>query len=134
MQVDDIDLPALNDLLRAEADVDVTSGRLSVYSELAVRNGRLDGYVKPLFGDIDVYDREQDRGKSPVHQAYEAVVGAASSVLTNHAREEVATITSLSGPVENPSSSTWDVVKGLLRNAFIKAILPGLEPRRRPAE
>jgi hypothetical protein len=37
----------------------------------------------------------------------------------------------LSGPVENPNASTLDIVLGLLRNAFIKAIRPGLEPRRR---
>jgi hypothetical protein len=61
---------------------------------------------------------------------YEAAVGAASTVLTNRPRDEVATITDLSGPVESPSTSTWDMVIGLLRNAFVKAIMPGLEPKR----
>jgi hypothetical protein len=129
--VEDVDLAAMNDVLRAQADIDVTKGRLSIFSETTVRNGRIEGYVKPLFADVDVYDSRQDAGENPFHQAYEAVVGAASSVLTNRPRDEVATITSLSGPVESPSTSTWDMIVGLLRNAFIKAIRPGLEPRRR---
>jgi len=108
-----------------------TKGRLSVYSEMRVRNGRVDGYVKPLFADMDVYDVEQDSGKNIFQQLKEALVGAGSVVLENRTRSEVATVASLSGPVENPNASTLDVVLGLLRNAFIKAILPGLEPHRR---
>jgi hypothetical protein len=129
-RIENVDLPAMNDFLRAQSDVDVTKGRLSIFSEITVRNGKLDGYVKPLFSDVDVYDSKQDAGKSPLHQVYEAAVGAASTVLTNRPRDEVATITDLSGPVERPNTSTWEVVVGLLRNAFVKAILPGLEPRR----
>jgi hypothetical protein len=130
-RVEDVDLPAMNDVLRAQAGVDVAGGRLSVYSELTVRGGRVDGYVKPLFKDLDVYDREQDRGKNPLRQAYEAIVGATSTVLENRQREEVATITDLSGPIERPNTSTLEIIGGLLRNAFIKAIMPGLEQRRR---
>jgi hypothetical protein len=131
VRVEDVDLPAMNDVLRAKADVDVTKGRLSVFSEMTVRNGRVDGYVKPLFADVNVYDSKQDAGKNPLHQVYEAAVGAAATVLTNRPRDEVATITNLSGPVESPNTSTWDMVIGLLRNAFVKAIMPGLEPERR---
>jgi hypothetical protein len=130
VRVEDVDLPTMNDFLRAQGNIDVTKGRLSVFSEMTVRNGRIQGYVKPLFADVDVYDMKQDAGKNPLHQAYEAAVGAASTVLTNRARDEVATITDLSGPVESPSTSTWEVFLGLLRNAFVKAILPGLEPGR----
>jgi hypothetical protein len=129
-RIEDVDLAAMNDVLRAQADVDVTKGRLSIFSEMTVRGGRVNGYVKPLFADVDVYDSKQDAGKNPLHQVYEAAVGAASTVLTNRPRDEVATITELSGPVESPNTSTWDMVIGLLRNAFVKAIMPGLEPKR----
>jgi hypothetical protein len=130
-KLEDVPLPQMNDFLRAKAGIDVTKGRLSFYSEMRVRNGRVDGYVKPLFADMDVYDVEQDKGKNVFQQLKEALVGAGSTVLENRTRDEVATVASLSGPVENPNASTLDVVLGLLRNAFIKAILPGLEPHRR---
>jgi hypothetical protein len=130
-RLEDVPLPEMNDFLRAKAGIDVTKGRLSLYSEMRVKDGRIEGYVKPLFADMDVYDVEQDKDKNVFQQLKEALVGAGSTLLENRPRGEVATVASLSGPVENPNASTLDVVLGLLRNAFIKAILPGLEPRRR---
>jgi hypothetical protein len=130
-RIEEVPLPQMNDFLRAKAGIDVTKGRLSVYSEMRVKNGRVEGYVKPLFADMDVYDVDQDKDKNVFQQLKEALVGAGSTVLENRSRGEVATVASLSGPVENPNASTLDVVLGLLRNAFIKAILPGLEPHRR---
>ena len=55
------------------------------------------------------------------------VVGVAAHVLENHKSEEVATKTDISGPLDNPHSSTWDTFVGLLSNAFVKAILPGFD-------
>ncbi len=130
MKLEEIDLPAMNDFLRAHANIDVTKGKLSVYSQLTVHGGHIEGYVKPLFRDLEVYNFEQDKRKNPLHQVYEAAIGATSSLLTNRPREEVATITTLSGAVESPDTSPLDTVLGLLRNAFVKAILPGLEPGR----
>jgi hypothetical protein len=130
LRVEEVPLEKLNDVLQAKAGIDVVKGRLSIYSELGVRDGRVEGYVKPLFSDMDVYDPAQDEKKGPFKQLYEALVGAGSTVLENR-RDEVATVADLSGPIENPDASTLDVVLGLLRNAFISAIRPGLEPRRR---
>ncbi|WP_447599411.1 hypothetical protein [Nitrospira sp. Nam80] len=47
-------LHSLNALLRAYEDFDVTDGTLAVFSELAVKNGHLRGYVKPFIKDVTV--------------------------------------------------------------------------------
>jgi hypothetical protein len=130
LTMDDVDLRKMNDVLRAKGGFDVNRGTFSLYSEIKVRNGHVDGYVKPLFADMDVYDRNQDKNKNVFRQLYEGVVGGVSTILENHKNDEVATVADLSGPVENPNSSTLEIVLGLLRNAFIKAILPGLERER----
>ncbi len=130
LRMNDVDLRSLNDMLRAKGGFDVKQGTFSLFTEVTVRDGRVDGYVKPLFANMDVYDREQDKSKNVFRQVYEGVVGGVSSLLENRPRDEVATVADLSGPVENPNSSTLDIVLGLLRNAFIKAILPGLERER----
>jgi hypothetical protein len=39
----------------------------------------------------------------------------------------VATKADVSGPVENPQASTWEMVVTLFKNAFLDAVLPGLE-------
>lgn len=122
-------LPSLNDLLRANGRLDVGAGVMSVYTELEARDGRLRGYVKPLFRDVDVLSAE-DRGENPFHQLYEAVAEAISNVLQNRERDEVATVAELSGNLDDPDVSGWDVFVNLLRNAFVQAILPGFDRER----
>jgi hypothetical protein len=89
-----------------------------------VSQGKIDGYVKPLFRDMDVYDERQDREKNVFRKMYEGLVGGVSSLLTNRPREEVATPTSISGDIESPQTSTWKTMLRLVQNAFFKAILP----------
>jgi hypothetical protein len=127
LEINDVDMTTMNDLLRARGGFDVRAGRFSLFSELAVQNGRVDGYVKPLFSDLDVYDRAQDKDKNIFRQAYEGIIGGIGTLLENRPRDEVATRTDLSGRIENPQTSTWEIILGLIQNAFVRAILPGLD-------
>jgi hypothetical protein len=127
LQINDVDMTTFNDLLRARGGFDVKAGNFSLYSEIAVREGRVDGYVKPLFANLDVYDRRQDGDKNIFKQAYEGIVGGIGTLLENRPRDEVATKTDLSGQIESPQTSTWEIIVGLIQNAFIQAILPGLD-------
>ena len=131
IKIDDTDLTTMNDMLRAYGKFDVTAGEFSLYSELRARERQVNGYVKPLFQDMTVYDPQQDKGKSTLHKAYEAVVGGVSKILKNRPREEVATRVELSGRLDNPNTSTLAAVTGLVQNAFFKAILPGFDAEAR---
>jgi Domain of Unknown Function (DUF748) len=127
LRVEDTDLQSLNDLLRAQGNFDVARGRLSLYSTLRVRDLTVDGYVKPVFKDVQVFDAQQDRDKPLRHRFYERLVGVAMRVLRSWQRHQIATKADLSGPVTSPRTSTWQIVGGLLENALIKPIEPGLE-------
>jgi hypothetical protein len=118
---------SMNNLLRAHGGMDVVSGVFSVFTEMTVKNGSIDGYLKPLFKDVEAYDPTQDRDKGLLKKIYEKLVNAASTVLKNTPRGEVATKADLSGPVENPKASTWEMVATLIQNAFFEAVLPGFE-------
>ena len=118
---------SMNQLLRAYGGIDVAAGVFSVYSEMAVKNGTVKGYLKPLFKDVKAYDPEQDQDKGLLKKIYEKTINVASDLLKNTPRGEVATKADLSGPVENPKASTWQMVTTLLQNAFFDAVLPGLE-------
>jgi Domain of Unknown Function (DUF748) len=117
----------MNDLLRAYGKFDVVAGVFSLYSELEIKDGGIRGYIKPIFRDMDVYDRRQDREKTLFRKLYEGLVGGISKLLENPPRDQVATVVEISGPVENPRSSTWQIVGRLIENAFFKAILPGFD-------
>ena len=57
-------MPALNPLLRAYGKLDVGGGFFSVYTEMRVRNRAVQGYVKPLIRELDVYDARHDQEKN----------------------------------------------------------------------
>ncbi|HYH44352.1 MAG TPA: DUF748 domain-containing protein [Thermoanaerobaculia bacterium] len=138
-QIEGASLPSINELLLAYGKFDVVSGTFSVYSEVKVRNGRIDGYVKPLFKDVKVYSRAQDKKKPVLKRLYEKIVGGLSHVLENEPREQVATVADISGTIEDPDTGTWPIIVRLVSNAFVRAILPGFEREyeaagKRPAD
>jgi uncharacterized protein DUF748 len=125
--IEGTDLTTMNDMLRAHGKFDVVAGNFSFYSELAVKHGRIQGWVKPLFKDVKAYDPAQDRQKSVGRKLYEKVITGVSKVMKNVPRKEVATEIDISGPIENPQSSALQAIIKLIQNAFFKAILPGFD-------
>lgn len=125
--IENTDMTSMNDLLRAYGKFDVVQGNFAFYSEIRVKNGRVNGYVKPLFKDVKAYDPEQDRDKGFARRLYERVIGGVSKALKNQPRREVATVVDISGPLEQPQTSTLQAIVNLIRNAFIRAILPGFD-------
>jgi Domain of Unknown Function (DUF748) len=91
LAVDQANLPSLNDLLRAYGRFDVQSGNVSIYSQASVRHGAISGYIKMLFNDVVVYNREKDKNKPLLHQAYELAIGGAAKLLKNRSTQHVAT-------------------------------------------
>ena len=131
IKIDDTDLVAMNDLFRAYGNFDVTAGRFSLYTELDIQNQRIEGYLKPFFADMKVYDRRQDGHEGVMHQIYEGLVGGVARLLENPPRDQVATKAEISGPVDNPKVGTLELVIRLIQNAFFRAILPGFEEQAR---
>ena len=122
-------VPALNNLLRAYGGLDLASGIFSVFTQMTVKKGSLDGYVKPIFKDVKAYDpgQDADADKGLLKRIYEKLVNVAAKVMKNTPRGEVATKADLSGPVDNPQASTWELIVTLVQNAFFEAVLPGFE-------
>jgi hypothetical protein len=121
------DLTSMNDLLRAFGRFDVAAGQLSVYSQIAIKDGNIDGYVKPMFANLKVYDYQKDKDTSVLHQAKELAIGGASHLFKNHSTEKVAADVDLKGKLTSPDVSTWQALAQVLRNAFIEAIIPGFD-------
>jgi hypothetical protein len=54
-------LPSMNDMLRAYGRFDVAAGRVSVFSEVNIKDVDISGYVKPMFANLEVYNYEKDK-------------------------------------------------------------------------
>ena len=120
-------MTAMNDVLRAYGDFDVSAGIFSLVSEIHVKNDAITGYIKPFFKDMKVYDKRKDKDRGIFHQMYELMIGGVAKILKNRPNQEVATKITIAGPVEKPKTSTWQIVVELIKNAFFKAILPSFE-------
>jgi hypothetical protein len=127
LAIEDTDMAAMSDLMRSYANFDVAAGNFSMYSEIKIRQGKIDGYVKPLFSNLQVVDQRPGQEESFWHKTYVKVIQGLSNILKNRPRKEVATVVPISGDVESPQTSTWQMIVKLVQNAFFKAILPGFD-------
>ena len=127
VRVEEVDVTKLNDLFRAYGRFDASAGRFYVYSELDAKEGVVSGYVKPLFKDLKIYDKQQDKSKPFVRKMYERLVSGVAKILKNRSRDDVATKAEVLGRIDNPKVGTVAALIRLVENAFFKAILPGFD-------
>lgn len=116
----------LNDFMRAYANVDVNKGTFGLYTEVAAKNGKFDGYVKPLITDLDVVEWTKEEGNF-LQIAYESLIGTAAWILKNHRKDQLATKVYLSGDLKEPRVGIGGAILGVLKNAFISALKPAID-------
>ena len=126
VEVKDADLTLFNEFFQAYANFDISSGIFGMYSEVAAKDGKFLGYVKPVIKDLEVLG-PNDRDKNIGKKIWEGLVGLGGMLLTNPKEEQIATRVPLEGELENPDVRTWYAVIDLLRNAFIRALEPELD-------
>jgi len=121
------DLPSMNDILRAYGRFDVAAGQFSLFSEINVKNEEINGYVKPMFANVQVYNYQKDKNTGVLHQAKELLIGGAAHLFKNSSTQQVATEIDLRGKLTSPGVSNWQAFMQVLHNAFVEAILPGFD-------
>lgn len=125
-EVKNTNLVKLNDFFQAYAKVDVNKGTFGLYTEIASKQGKFEGYVKPLLKDLDVLGKE-DRDDNALRKLWEAIAGGVAEVFENQPKDQVATKIPFRGNVENPKANIWYALSEVLQNAFIQAIQPSLD-------
>jgi uncharacterized protein YhdP len=121
LEARDMDLTAFNDFLEAYARFDVEQGTLSVFSEIAAKDGQFTGYVRPLAEDIKVVDLT-DEEKGFLRQAWEVIIAAVVHIFKNHREDRFGTEIPISGTFDDPEADMWATVVNVLRNTFIEAL------------
>lgn len=122
----ELSLPPINPFLQAYADADVSRGSFELYLEAEAKDGGYQGYVKPLFHDLD-FRTASDANKNTVEKLKEKLVSAVASVLKNDEKEQVATRAPFNGNFADNRVDIWTTVAELFRNAFVQALRSGFE-------
>jgi hypothetical protein len=119
-------LVELNEFFQAYARVDVNKGTFGMYAEVAAKDGRFAGYVKPLIKNLDILGKE-DRKDNIFQQMWEAIAGTVGEVFENQDKDQVATKVPFEGKIDNPDTNVWYAIVTVLRNAFIQALQPSID-------
>ncbi len=119
-------LVAVNDFFEAYAKIDVNKGTFGLYTEIAAKDGKFAGYVKPLLKDVDILGKE-DRHDNVFQKLWEGLAGGVAEVFENQPKDQVATKIPFKGDVENPKANVWYAISEVLQNAFIRAIQPSID-------
>lgn len=124
-QLENISLPAMNDYSQEYAAIDFTEGTLHIYTELAVNDGQLTGYVKPLARNISIVDSEQD--DNPLNYMWETIASVVIEVFENQSTDQFATRIELQGDLSDPETNFWSTLTGIVNNAFVRAFSEGTD-------
>ena len=119
-------LVELNEFFQAYAKIDVNKGTFGMYAEVAAKEGKFAGYVKPLIQDLDILGKE-DRKDNVLRQLWEGIAGAIGQIFRNQSKDQVATKIPFEGSLKNPDTNLWYAIVNILRNAFISAIQPAID-------
>jgi hypothetical protein len=124
--VDGVNLPDLNESLKAIANVDVGKGTFRMAAEMAGKDGGFQGYVKPFFEDLDFRNLE-DKNKGVATRLWEKVVSGLAWLVKNKARDQVGTRIPFEGRFGDPQVGVWATVVNLFRHGFVRAFNPVVE-------
>lgn len=108
---------ALNDLTRHYAGIDFEKGTFELYSEIAIADGFLKGYIKPLLTDTKLIGKEDGF----LGVLWEGFVGFFKFILKNQRTDTLATKVPLEGDLNNVEAGVWPTVINIFGNAWIKA-------------
>lgn len=119
-------LVLLNDFFKAYAKIDVNKGLFGMYTEVASKEGKFRGYVKPIIKDLDILG-EEDRDDNVFRKLWEALVGGAGQIFKNQPEDQVATKIPFEGDLNAPNTDVWTTVVTVLQNAFVQALQPSID-------
>jgi hypothetical protein len=121
-----MNLVLLNDFFQAYAKIDINKGRFGMYTEVASKQAKFTGYVKPIIKDLDVVGKE-DRDDNLFQKLWEGLVGTVGEVFENQPEDQVATKIPFEGRLDDPDANIWITIMNILENAFIRAIQPSID-------
>ena len=131
MELKKVSLPALNDFLKAYANVEVSQGKFEVFAQMAMANDHYEGYVKPFFADLkfdDLVGEDQSIG----HKVWKAIVAGIAELVKNRDSKQVATRIPFSGESSGLDIHAWKSIENALHHGFVKALSQGFEGTPNP--
>jgi hypothetical protein len=108
---------ALNDLTSYYAGLDFEEGTLGVYTEFAIADGYLKGYLKPLLKNTKLIGKEDGF----LETLWEGFVGVFKFILKNQGTDTLATKVPIEGDLNQVGPKIFPTITNIFKNAWISA-------------
>ncbi len=115
------ELVGINEVFRYfTKGMDFEQGKLSMYSEMAMKDGRYQGYFKPILIDPKIFKwKEEDRSLGDgIKEFFSEGV---QEIFENHKKDQTATRVPIEGTVEGGQADIWKTITSAFVNAYIQA-------------
>jgi len=126
VEIKGAELTRLNDFFKAYGKFDVNKGTFGMYMELAAKDKKFIGYVKPFIKDLDVVGHE-DRKDNILQKIWEGIVGVAGDILEAPKEDYIATKVPLVGEYDKRTIGIWYAVFAAIRNGLFQALVPAID-------
>jgi hypothetical protein len=121
LRFDNLQLTKLNGLAKHYTGVDFERGTVSLYSEMAMREGQFNGYFKPLTNDMKIFGWNEGDGRTVGQFFKELLAEGATEILENQRADQFATRVPLQGNVMKYRTDGWSILINILWNAYVSA-------------
>ncbi len=126
IEINKAQLVNMNTFFKAYGDFDVNKGSLDLYMEIAAKDRKYIGYVKPVISDLDVVGPE-DRKDSLLRKLWEGLIGIGGDLLENPKTDNIVTKVPIVGNYGDRTVGIWYAIVAALSNGFIQSIYPSLD-------
>ncbi|WP_378187192.1 DUF748 domain-containing protein [Aquimarina sp. W85] len=117
MRLKNAQATALNDMTKHYAGIDFNEGQFELYSEVAIADGYLKGYLKPLLKNSKLIGKED----SFLGTLWEGFVGFFKFILKNQKQNTIATRIPIEGDLNKVEAGVWPTIFNIIKNGWIKA-------------
>jgi Domain of Unknown Function (DUF748) len=116
------ELKGINEVFRYySGGMDFEKGKLSMYSEMAMKDGSYKGYFKPILIDATIFNRKEE-DRSFGEGAKELFAEGVQELFENHKKDQTAFRVPIQGKIEaSRTSSVWKTIISAFSNAYIRA-------------
>ncbi len=108
---------ALNDLTSYFAGLDFESGTFELFSEIAIADGYMKGYIKPMFTNTTMIGKEDGF----LETLWEGFTSFFKFILKNQGTDTIATEVPIEGDLNNIEAGVWPTIGGIFKNGWFKA-------------
>lgn len=117
-----LELARLRDLFKAYSPITIQSGKMDLVTVLDAKDGHVEGYVKPLLRNLDIFTLKDN--DHPLHLIEQAAAAGTVQILKNHSANQFATRIPISGDLDDPDLGILPLLVNILKNGFIRAFQP----------